>query len=82
MGNPNKEQHFFSDQKYICFLTSCQNAVRLTGVPEYSTRYSRRDFTQHQLLTLLLFKGYLGARYWDFVNLLEDNEHCPGTIAT
>ena len=71
MANPNKEQYFFSDQKYICFLTSCQNAVRLTGVPEYSSPYSRKDFTQHQLLMLLLFKEYLGAHYRDFVQLVE-----------
>ena len=71
MGNPNKEHYFFSDQKYICFLRSFQNAVRLTGIPEYSPRYSRRDFNQHQLLTLLLFKEYLGAHYRDFVNLIE-----------
>jgi len=71
MGNLNKEHYFFSDQKYICFLTSCQNAIRLTGVPEYSSRYSRKDFSQHQLLTLLLFKEYVGARYRDFVQLVE-----------
>jgi len=71
MANPNKEHYFFSDQKYICFLTSCQNAIRLTGVPEYFSRYSRRDYTHHQLLTLLLFKEYLGAHYRDFVNLIE-----------
>ena len=71
MANPNKEHYFFSNQKYICFLTSCQNAVRLTGVPEYSSRFSRRDFTQGQLLTLLLFKEYLGAHYRDFVQLVE-----------
>ena len=71
MANPNKEHYFFSDQKYICFLTSCQNAIRLTGVPEYSSRYSRKDFSQHQLLTLLLFKEYLGFRYRDFVKLIE-----------
>jgi len=71
MGNPNKEHYFFSDQKYMCFLTSCQNAIRLTGVPEYSSRYSRKDFNQHQLLTLLLFKEYIGARYRDFVQLVE-----------
>lgn len=71
MANPNKEHYFFSDQKYICFLTSCQNAVRLTGIPEYSSPYSRKDFTQHQLLTLLLFKEYLGVHYRDFVHLVE-----------
>ena len=71
MANRNKEHYFFSDQKYICFLTSCQNAVRLTGLPEYSSHYSRKDFTQHQLLTLLLFKEYLGAHYRDFVKLVE-----------
>lgn len=38
---------------------------------EYSSPYSRRDFTQHQLLTLLLFKEYLGAHYRDFVQLVE-----------
>jgi len=71
VANPNKEHYFFSDQKYICFLTSCQNVVRLTGVPEYSSRYSRRDFTQYQLLTLLLFKEYLGVHYRDFVQLVN-----------
>ena len=71
MANPNKEHYFFSDQKYICFLTSCQNAVKLTGVPEYTSRYSRKDYTQPQLLTLLLFKEYLGAHYRDFVSLIE-----------
>jgi len=78
MGNPNKEHYFFSDQKYICFLTSCQNAIRLRGVPEYSSRYSRKDFTQHQLLTLLLLKKYLGARYRftdliEIMNIIPDN---------
>jgi hypothetical protein len=71
MANPNKEPSFFSDQKYICFLTSCQNAVRQTGILEYSSHFSRRDFSQHQLLTLLLFKDYLGAHYRDFVQLVE-----------
>ena len=71
MENTNKEHYFFSDQKYICFLTSCQNAIQLTGVSAYSSQYSRKDFNQHQLLTLLLFKEYLGARYRDFVNLIE-----------
>lgn len=71
MGNPNKEIYFLSDQKYICFLTSCQNAIRLTEVSEYSSRYLRRDFNQHLLLTLLLFKEYIGARYRDFVQLVE-----------
>ena len=71
MTNQNKEHYFFSDQKYICFLTSCQNAIRQTGIPEYSSRYSRKDFSQHQLLTLLLFKEYLGARYRDFIGLIE-----------
>ena len=71
MANSNKEQYFFSEQKYICFLTSCQNAIRLTGVSKYTSRYSRKDYTQTQLLTLLLFKEYLGERYRDFVQLVE-----------
>ena len=45
--------------QYICFLTSCQNAIRLTCVPEYSSHFSRKDFTRQQLLMLRLFKEYL-----------------------
>jgi hypothetical protein len=30
-----------------------------------------RDFNQNQLLTLLLFKAYIGARYRDFIHLVE-----------
>jgi len=71
MANINKEQYFFSEQKYICFLTSCQNAIHLTGISKYSSQYSRRDYTQPQLLALLLFKEYLGERYRDFVQLVE-----------
>ena len=71
MANKNKERFFYSDQKYICFLTSCQCAIRLAGIPRYSSPYSRRDFDQHQLLVLLLFKGYLGFHYRDIVKLVE-----------
>jgi hypothetical protein len=71
MANINKEQYFFSEQKYICFLTSCQNAIRLAGISPYTSRYSRRDYTQPQLLALLLFKEYLGKKYRDFIQLVE-----------
>jgi hypothetical protein len=71
MANPDREHDFFSDHKDICFLTLCQSGIRLTVLPEYSSRYSKRDFTQHQLLTSQVFNEYLGAHYRDFVQLVE-----------
>lgn len=37
----------------------------------YSSKYSRKDFTRHQLLTLLLLKTYVGKGYEKFIEFLE-----------
>jgi len=71
MANPNKEHDFFLDQKYFCFLTSCQNAVRMTG--SRNTPHAIRGGTSlnTNYSRYFLFKEYLGAHYQGFIQLVE-----------
>jgi transposase len=71
MPNTNKEHYFFSDQMYICFLTSCKSAIEMAEIPLYSSQYSRRDYNQHQLISLLLLKEFIGQGYRELVKLIE-----------
>jgi hypothetical protein len=66
-----KEPYFYGNQKHISFLTATLNAIRESNIPLYSSKFSRKDYTQHQLLTLLVFKEYLGARYREIIELVE-----------
>jgi len=47
------------------------NVIRESKIPLYSSKFSRKDYNQHQLLALLVFKEYLGARYREIVELVE-----------
>jgi transposase len=74
MPNNNKEQYFFSDQTYICFLTACRSAIEMAKIPLYSSPYSRRDYNQHQLISLLLLKEFIGQGYRELIKLTEISE--------
>ena len=67
----DKEPYFYSNQKHISFLTVTLNVVKAIKVPEYRTKYSKHEYSQHQLLTLIIFKEYLGMRYRQFKDILE-----------
>lgn len=69
--NANKEPYFYSNQKHISFLTVTMNTVRAANVPIYRTKFSKHEFTQHQLLSLVIFKEYLGVKYCQLCNILE-----------
>lgn len=72
MYKPNpKEPYFYGNQKHISFLTATMNAIRESKIPLYSSKFSRKDYNQHQLLALLVFKEYLGVRYREIVELVE-----------
>ncbi|KGK97628.1 hypothetical protein LI82_12665, partial [Methanococcoides methylutens] len=45
--------------------------TRYSHLPIYSCKYSKQTYTQHQLLTLVLFKEYLNEDYRDFVEIIE-----------
>jgi hypothetical protein len=51
-----------------------REALRLAraGLPAYSSKYSRKDFTQHQLFAVLALKTFLKTDYRGVVATLAD----------
>ena len=51
-----------------------QEALRLASeaLPAYSSKYSRKDFTQHQLFAVLALKTFLKTDYRGVVAFLDD----------
>jgi hypothetical protein len=51
-----------------------QEALRLArdAMPAYSSKFSRRDFTQHQLFALLALKTFLKTDYRGLAQMLVD----------
>ena len=51
-----------------------KEALRLAreSLPVYSSKYSRKDFTQHQLFALLALKAFLKTDYRGVVAVLAD----------
>ncbi|OPY38940.1 MAG: hypothetical protein A4E35_00166 [Methanoregula sp. PtaU1.Bin051] len=60
-----------SANRYIRFVELSSGLIRDSRVPLYSSKYSRKTYTQHQLLILLLLKEYLATDYRDTVELIE-----------
>jgi hypothetical protein len=46
--------------------------VARDGLPEYSCKFSRRDFTQDQLFAILVLKQFFRTDYRGIVQLLDD----------
>ena len=51
-----------------------QGALRLAqeALPTYSSKFSRQDYTQHQLFALLALKTFFKTDYRGLVQLLDD----------
>ena len=51
-----------------------REALRLAreALPAYSSKFSRQDFTQHQLFALLALKAFFQTDYRGLVQLLDD----------
>lgn len=51
-----------------------REALRVASdvLPAYSSKFSRRDFTQHQLLALAVLKTFLKTDYRGLVQMLVD----------
>ena len=47
-------------------------AAGRAALPEYGSRYSRRDYTQPQLFALLVLRGFLRTDYRGVVTLLAE----------
>jgi nitroimidazol reductase NimA-like FMN-containing flavoprotein (pyridoxamine 5'-phosphate oxidase superfamily) len=48
--------------------------VNSTRISPYSCKYSKKIYTQHQLLVLILFKDYRNQHYRDFIEDIGDME--------
>src|SRR3954470_6864759 len=51
-----------------------REALRLAreALPPYSSKYSRRDYTQHQLFALLALKTFFKTDYRGLIQMLDD----------
>jgi len=56
----------------MSFIKYAFSLVRSSHLTFYSSKYSRRDYTQHQLLTILLFKEYRKEDYRTVICDLEE----------
>ncbi|PQV41975.1 transposase [Methanohalophilus euhalobius] len=48
---------------YLNFIDTAMSVAGRSRLPIYSCKYSKRKYTQHQLLTLVLIKEYTGNDY-------------------
>ena len=46
--------------------------IAQAALPEYSSLYSRHDFTQHQLFTILVLRQFLKTDYRGIIQMLAD----------
>ncbi len=60
-----------STNRYIRFVELSSGLIRDSRIPLFSSKFSKRTYNQHQLLTLLLLKEYPGEDYWSTVELTE-----------
>jgi transposase len=60
-----------SANRYIRFVELSSGVIKGSRIPLYSSKFSRKTYTQHQLLILLLLKEYLSEDYRDTVELTE-----------
>jgi hypothetical protein len=60
-----------SANRYIRFVELSSGLIRDSRIPLFSSKFSRKTYTQHQLLTLLFLKEYLSKGYRNTVELTE-----------
>ena len=60
-----------SANRYIRFVELSSGLIRDPRISLYSSKYSKKIYTQHQLLVLLIPKEYLSEDYRDIVELTE-----------
>jgi hypothetical protein len=60
-----------SANRYIRFVELSSGLIRDSRIPLFSSKFSRKTYTQHQLLVLLLLKEYLSEDYRDITELAE-----------
>ena len=58
----------------IRFIQAANSVVKSTHLNLYSCKYSKKIYTQHQLLVLILFKDFRNQHYREFIEDVGDME--------
>ena len=72
MCTKRKETNKKSASRNIRFIQAALSVVTSTRITPYSCKYSKKIYTQYQLLVLILFKDYWNQHYRDFVEDIGD----------
>ena len=60
-----------SENRYINLVNTSLSVIKSSHLPLHSSKFSKRKYTQHQLLTLIILKEEIGMDYRDFAELME-----------
>jgi transposase len=63
-----------SASRNIRFIQSALSIVKSTTISPYSCKYSKKTYTQHQLLVLILFRDFRNQHYREFIEDIGDME--------
>lgn len=72
MWSKRQETNKRSASRNIRFIQSAISVVKSTHLKPYSCKYSKKTYTQDQLLILLLFKDYRNQHYREFIEDVSD----------
>jgi hypothetical protein len=75
-----KETTKRSASRNIRFIQAAASVVQSTHLKPYSCKYSKKTYTQNQLLVLVLFKDFRNQHYREFIEDIGDMEHVQGIL--
>ena len=70
----SQETHKKSASRNIRFIQAAVSIVTSTHLNPYSCKFSKKIYTQHQLLVLILFKDFRNQHYREFIEDVGDME--------
>jgi hypothetical protein len=73
-ASKSKETIKKSASRNIRFIRAAFSIVKGIRIIPYSCKYSKKIYTQYQLLVLILFKDYRNQHYRDLIEDVEDME--------
>ena len=74
MWSKRKETIKKSASRNIRFIQAAISIVKSTRLNPYSNKFSKKIYSQHQLLVLILFKDYRNQHYREFIEDVGDME--------
>ena len=73
-ASKSKETIKKSASRNIRFIQAAISVVKSTHLKPYSCKFSKKIYTQHQLLVLVFFKDYRNQHYREFIEDVGDME--------